>query len=586
MRNRSCTWQKRSSSWLYLLVWLSVLLGSQYGFGQANVPLGSWQVHVPYQQGRAVADAGDKVYVAAERGLFYYDKEFNTTETITKVDGLREQQISSIAYDKATQTLVIAYANTNIDLLQGSKVINISDVFRKAIPGEKSIHAITIHDKQAYLASSFGVVVLDLVKREVKDTYSNLGPGGEAVRVRATAILRDSIYLATDPGVLAAQRSGYNLQDFRSWSNLSTALPAAPTGLAVFNGRLYASTADNIYTLSGGSWRNTALVEATTINSIHASEKHLAVATASGISLWHQNGTVSRLSHQLLTDPRQATVGAEGTVWVADGKKGLVKMRPDGTQAETVSPDGPYTSNSFRVYAHVGKVYVLSGGYNENYVPNNLRDGFYTYAGGEWQSYNQELYPGAAFTQAKDLVDATYNPVTEKLYLASYGNGLVEWEQLGKGQLYNGTNSTLLSTLGGADKTEQVRLTGVAVDPEGNVWVVNRNQLANEPGLHMLRLDGNWESFLLPGVADGSNLEHLLLDDAGHKWLSIARSGNRRSGLVVFDDKENRVRYLSTGEGNGDLPNGAVYAMAKDLNGDIWVGTASGVGVYYNPAFV
>jgi hypothetical protein len=581
--------KKLYKAWLCVLavLWLSASFTQVYG--QSKVALGGWQVHVPYQQAKAVAYAGDCIYVAAENGLFYYDKEFNTTETITKAGGLREQQISAIGYDAATNTLVIAYANTQIDLLHGNTLYNISDVSRKAIAGEKRINHIFIHNKLAYLSSTFGVVVLDLQKQEVKASYSNLAPGGGEVSVQSTAILRDSIYIATNLGLLAAQQNGTNLQDFRNWSALNNGLPAADaaTALAVFHNRLYAATfSDSLYTLGNGSWHPTSIVPGTTIYNVSATEAYMAVATAAGITLVDQQGKSTHLAHQLLGQARDAVVGVDGLVWAADRANGLVRLNITGTDAAAFAPNGPYSNNSFRVYAHGGKVYIPSGGYDQNYTEAGIRDGFSVYENGRWSSFNQFLYPDPQqYVPARDLVAAIYNPVTDRMYLGSYGNGLLVWGGLGDALLYNNTNSTLLSSLSPEDR-QAIYVTDMAVDAEGNVWVVNRNQLTSAPGLHMLQPDGAWKSFVLPGVADGSNLEHILIDDVGQKWLSVARRRNTGSGLMVFDDAGNKVRHLSTGEGKGGLPDGAVYSMAKDLNGDIWVGTGSGVGVYYNPAFL
>ncbi|MHA6246489.1 type IX secretion system anionic LPS delivery protein PorZ [Pontibacter sp. CAU 1760] len=567
---------------------LGMLLVSLEGYGQkSSLPLGSWQVHVPYQQAKAVADTGNKVYVAAENGLFYYDKEFNATQAISKVDGLREQQVSTIGYDAATGTLVIAYANTQVDLLRGNTLYNISDIFRKTIPGEKKIHHIHVQDKLAYLSSSFGVVVLDLQKLEIKDTYSNLGPKGEVVNVKAAAILRDSIYLTTNMGVLAARRNGANLQDFHNWSALHNGLPAPDSlsGIAAFNQRLYLGTASQgLFVLRNNTWKPTAI--GARILHLTPSESYLAIATSQHVLLLDRNGQLRTLAHQLLAQPQQAVVGAAGKVWVADKKNGLVRLDVDGTEATAFSPSGPYSGKSFRLYTYGGKVYVLSGGYNASYLDAGTRDGFFIHENGRWENFNQFLYPNpAAYIPARDLVAAAYNSVTDRTYFGSYGNGLLEWGGLGKAKLYNNSNGTLLSSLTPADH-EYVRVTDVAVDATGNVWVVNRNQHPNAPGLHRLAPDNTWSSFMLPGVTDGSNLNLLVLDDNAYKWLSISGRRNTRSGLVVYDDVKNRVKPLTVGEGNGNLPDGTVYSMAKDRNGDIWVGTGSGIGVYYNPAFV
>ncbi|MFD3001107.1 T9SS type A sorting domain-containing protein [Pontibacter toksunensis] len=587
MSHNSIKYRYVRLGWLCCVTVLGLLLCGTEGYGQSRVALGGWEVHVSYQQAKAVADAGDRVYVAAERGLFYFDKEFNTIETITKVDGLREQQISTIGYDATTKTLVIAYANTQVDLLRDNIIYNISDIFRKSIAGEKKLHHIFVHNKLAYLSGSFGVVVLDLQKREVRDTYSNLGPGGETVSVRSSAIHRDSIYLATNLGLLAA-RSGTNLQDFHNWSGISNGLPTpdAATHLAAFNNRLYAATATSgVYILSGGKWHLTEIAPGAEINCVSASKDYLTVATATGVYLLDQQNNVSFLAHELLEQPQQAVV-AEGSVWVADSTNGLVRLSIAGNTAAAFAPTGPYSGNSFRVYTHGGKAYVLSGGYNESYEEAGLQDGFSVYENGEWESYNQFLYPNPQqYIPARDLVAATYNPVTDKMYFGSYGNGLLEWEGPGKAKRYDSGNSTLISS-SPDDATNTIFITDTGVDAAGNVWVVNRHQLPDMPGLHVLQPDATWEAYKIPSIADGSNLELIEVDDDGQKWLSIVRRGNTSSGLVVFDEVQNRARQLRTGEGKGGLPDGAVYSIAKDLNGDIWVGTASGVGVFYNPGFV
>ncbi|WP_299822538.1 T9SS type A sorting domain-containing protein [uncultured Pontibacter sp.] len=566
-------------------------LGFTKSYGQSSLALGGWRLHVPYHQSKAVADAGDKVYVAAEQGLYYYDKEFSTTETISKVDGLSEQQISTISFDNETQTLVIAYKNTNIDLLQNGSIININDILRKSISGEKLINDVAIHNKLAFVTSTFGIVVLDLVKHEVKDSYRNLGPNGETVNVKAAAVLRDSIYLTTNLGVLASKYTNTNLQDYKNWGYINTGIPASHNAdkLAVFDNKLYLSAANGgIYTLNANhTWAPATVAINGVVSSFTSTATHLSIASVAGVTVLSKNGTVINYTHRLLKDPRKAEVDKDGTIWVADMQTGLVKISAAGNDAAAYTPNGPYSSSSFRIYTYGGKVYVLSGGFSAAYLQNGSWNGFYVYDKGNWESYNVYLYPEPGFVKGYDLVDAVYNPITEKLYLASYGNGLIEWGGLTNSLLYNGNNSPLLSAQSSyPDKTDYVRITDLAVDDAGNVWAVNRNNFVNTPGLHMLRPDGTWKSFVLPGVADGSNLDQILIDDYGQKWLSISRRGNQRSGLVVFDDEKNRVRYLSLGSGFGGLPNGDVYAVVKDLNGDVWVGTANGVGVYYNPAFV
>jgi ligand-binding sensor domain-containing protein len=69
------------------------------------------------------------------------------------------------------------------------------------------------------------------------------------------------------------------------------------------------------------------------------------------------------------------------------------------------------------------------------------------------------------------------------------------------------------------------------------------------------------------------------------------RYGNLNpNSILVFTDggtpdniANHRAKKLNSTAGNGAIPGNIVYSMAEDKNGQIWVGTESGVGVFYSP---
>ena len=61
-------------------------------------------------------------------------------------------------------------------------------------------------------------------------------------------------------------------------------------------------------------------------------------------------------------------------------------------------------------------------------------------------------------------------------------------------------------------------------------------------------------------------------------WLSNSR--------LSYDDSNEQYKIITTNLGNGNLPNQEVYTLAKDLDGDIWVGTQEGVCVFYSPSAI
>ena len=55
----------------------------------------------------------------------------------------------------------------------------------------------------------------------------------------------------------------------------------------------------------------------------------------------------------------------------------------------------------------------------------------------------------------------------------------------------------------------------------------------------------------------------------------------------TIDNKNDDVsRLLTTGAGNGNLPNNEVLSLAKDRNGKIWIGTTDGIGIVNCPESV
>lgn len=117
------------------------------------IGLGSWREHIPYNKAVAVADAGDRVYCASQFGLFSYKKDDGEISYFTRLGGLSDYEIKTIRYETQRGILVIAYENSNIDLLFADKtIVNLSDIKRKNIVGGKAINHILFINGKAYLS--------------------------------------------------------------------------------------------------------------------------------------------------------------------------------------------------------------------------------------------------------------------------------------------------------------------------------------------------------------------------------------------------------------------------------------------------
>jgi len=87
----------------------------------------------------------------------------------------------------------------------------------------------------------------------------------------------------------------------------------------------------------------------------------------------------------------------------------------------------------------------------------------------------------------------------------------------------------------------------------------------------------------------GLFFDDLIIDQFNQKWGVIGRSG----GLFVYDENntisdpsDDQYRTIKNTVGQGNLPSMEVYSIAEDLDGEIWVGTDKGIGVFYNPSAI
>jgi hypothetical protein len=195
----------------------------------AQIPTNSWRTHADYFNTKGVEVVEkNKVYCFSKNGFFYLDKTTNQSFTLSKLNDLSEINISQIRYNSDLKTLVIAYETGNLDLMSitseglPDKIQNI-DFIKKtnSIQDSKAINQIEFRGDFAYLAADFGLVVLDVKKNEIKETYQNIGKNGTKVAVKQIAFSGDSIFVNTSGGILGAKFSPTtNLQFFGNWNTV------------------------------------------------------------------------------------------------------------------------------------------------------------------------------------------------------------------------------------------------------------------------------------------------------------------------------------------------------------------------------
>ena len=128
-----------------------------------------WRSHAAFTQINEVVVMGDKAYGLSSNSLFSVNKQDGEIEYYTKLNGLSSSVIDHIAYNEELDRMLITYRNGQIDIMPSDEnVHNISDLFLKQISASKQVNDICMYQDKAILAMSFGLLVVDMKKVEIR----------------------------------------------------------------------------------------------------------------------------------------------------------------------------------------------------------------------------------------------------------------------------------------------------------------------------------------------------------------------------------------------------------------------------------
>ncbi len=542
--------------------------------------LGTWTSHLPYNNSTTIAIAGESVFSATNGGLFFFNKEDNSINKLSKEDGLSDSEISVLAYSEANSSLVIAYKNANIDILKGNTIFNLSDIKRKQILGDKNIYHIYFYNNLAYFSCGFGIVVLDVEQKEIRETYY-IGSDGTQLKVNAVTSFEGSLYAATDEGLFYADMDSPNLADFNNWKKV----PLFSNNLQSVNSLVSGSDAmyfildhansesDSLYQYKNGNWELYPHFQSENLTSLTIDNDQLIICTTFEIDIFSPEGELTR--HLFAGRPLFAELDEENTLWYADKDEGLIRFAESGRK-DKLNPNGPSGINTADLQYKNGLLLGVAGG-NTLGMGNLFRQGkVYINRNNHWSDIKID--------SLRDLLSVAIDPVdTSHFFAASWGYGLLEFKN---GELINhftDRNSSLQSIIPG---DYFYRLGGIRFDDQKNLWITNSG--VAEP-VSVLTPDGDWISFPIGSQVNSANMGDIIITELNHKWI-ILPGGN---GLFVLNDNgtpenqdDDEMKKLSVVDENNKVFTNEIYAIAEDRKGNIWLGTNMGILVYYSPSRV
>lgn len=525
------------------------------GLTQTNIPVGSWRLHLSYNDIRHVEIANEKVFAATESGILVYDLNEKSLRTYNKLNGLSNAGITGIKYHDGKDQLVIGYETGEVDILFESSVIPFKRLRDAEVTTSKKINHISVQGNLAYLSTAYGVVLFDLNQFEIKETWRDLGVGGAPLQVYQTAFLNDSVFLATANGVLAGNISD-NLLDYNHWKRYNSgAFSGSIRNIVLFNNKIYVTGPTGLFRYGNDSWISEPSLPGASIQSLSASADNLFVVSDSIIWSLNTSGQFSQIQDELINAPAAVRQDEHGSVWVGDQSNGLLS-NAGGTFASYL-PDGPSLPTAQRMEYHQGKLFALAGGFSPSGGPLRAPGHLNEFEDGRWSVSHKSI---------ADLTDIAF--LESKTFISSFGSGLAIEDASGNTTIANETNSPLTHSDG-----NKSNVTALAPSTEG-LWVANYG--GDEP-LHLLKSDGSWTSFAF-GYPNENHPIHLSIDRNGDVWIVL--DPETGGGLVVLDRTTNQAHLKVNAAGSGALPDKDVRSIATDTEGYTWIGTDAGVAYF------
>jgi len=571
----------------------------------SQVAMGKWSTHFAYNSVSQIAQSENKIYAVSNGALFSVGKLDGNTEFYSKLNGLNDASVSRIEYDQIDKQLLIIYDNGNIDILNSGGVTNLPDFLNKQISASKVVNHIQLYENKAYLSCNFGIIVLNMLKKEVVDTYY-IGPDASEVKVLNTTVNNGIIYSLTSSTVFKASVNDPNLVNYTHWSATS-GLPGNGDfqKIGSFSGQVILLRGGYLYKQeTNNSW--TPLLPTVSVNDFNVTNASLNVFTGNATYLINSLFNISPITNLgTITD---AEFDAQNnTYYFAANSLGIISYKQTGSETPVINyfkPGGPAVNIPWDMSFAGNKLFVLPGG--RWAAQNNTPGAVMMYEKGIWTNIlGSDIQKTTGLNVldfmnvAVDLTEPT-DPNELKyshFFVTSYGTGLFEFKDNTFYKLYNESNSTIKSIYpqGTNDYSMYMRLDGAIYNQNKDLFLTNSGVAI---GLKVLMANGTWTQLNYPSLNNKATLGKITISNQNpnQKWINSVRY---TPGITIFDDNgtitdqsDDKSVFIypftyPEQDNNGQtklvsIYPTLIYTIVQDKNGVMWVGTDMGPFLFNN----
>lgn len=515
------------------------------GHGQNELgAIGSWREHYNNQSIIQLAfvnpaQGEKKIVGASTQQVFFLDQQ-NKVDLMGKSTGLNDLSISCTAWDEEQKQLIVAYQNSNIDIIKGDQVYSITDLMLSNLYVSKKINHIYLLQPWAILSTDFGMVVVDLIKYEIKDTWfpNNNRQVSKTFQVVSTA---DQLFAATETGIWTCSIKN-NWITISQWQNNPSWLPLAITKLTQFNNNVFLANKHAIY-----QWPIASpyiAMNNSFIKNLKANKDGLFTSLNNGtkgslVKINTDKTTITIVDSLIVSNPMDFLL-EQNNIWVADSNKGLLLKN---TTEKWIGLGGPASDI-------LGQMFI-----NKDYLLAPLGDG-----GNGFSFYNNAGWNAITSDAGKKLppcYSSAIDPIDGRAWFTS-SEGLLQYNFEKRSIERDGPS--------GYDGM----FSNIQFSNDGTLWVLLEDQ-----GI-LQRKQNLWKLIKPPNNISLIGIKKMVVNQQGQVWFIAPQ----QSGILVYNPNNNSEPWSNLTTFKNNLPSSQVSSIMEDKNGTMWVGTDNGIGLF------
>lgn len=554
--------------------------------------VGSWSIYPVFSgnNNNSLVDTDNKVFYLADGWLYSYDKDNDESVFYTKMNGMSDTDISGIYYNYDKKFLLVAYSNSNIDIVrENGRVDNVPDLKSVILTVSKAINSVDFSGDYAYIATDFGYMVVDCKKCVVKESF-NYGKAFKSI-----VVTDKNIFATFDKKICVSSvgESHYELSSFKE-TNIKQEMQLRK----IDNNSMLTTTGWFYYIKIGEDSTNLAMsvIEKSAPSNVSMSGNNMVASYREKYIVVSPDGTSQTVAMPSEIDGSHlSTIDGKG-LWNLDSN-GLKEFSiSDGSVTilhDTYRPNTSTVSEPYYLTYQNGTLYSMNSGRNYKGASNGKSVMLSSLKNGVWNKLNP-IKVDIHNKSYKSLIEPygmAIDPFdSEKIWFGSFFEGIYCVKNGEQVQKIDHLNSPMYLDF-------VVCVSDLKFDKEGNLWFsfYNFNKTTYAP-LYILPKDklykenltaddfisidlGNFATTYGSQLCISKDGRYVLL--ASNMWKSKLAIIDTNGTLTdISDDRVAIVTTYNDQDGkNFDI--GYINSIKED-NGKYWLATNVGVGLINN----